>query len=155
MRAADTRDLFLALGYVHAGFRLAEMDLERRLGEARLAQLAGPAAVAPGQFELRLGLIRTARAEWAQLRGTPAAQAYRAAQIYASLDGRRAMTPASFAAVQASLTGPLSRVIVPKLLAALNTGQLSAQQQRFRSRNGGGARAAHSEMARSWNGDKR
>ncbi len=42
IRAADTRDLFLALGYVHAEFRLTEMDLERRLGEGRLAQLVGP-----------------------------------------------------------------------------------------------------------------
>ena len=35
VRAASQRDLFLALGYLHARFRLAEMDLERRLGEGR------------------------------------------------------------------------------------------------------------------------
>ena len=76
VRAADARDLFLALGYLHAKFRLAEMDLERRLGEGRLAQLAGPSAVASDKFELRLGLLRTAQQEWAQLpRSSPAAQA--------------------------------------------------------------------------------
>lgn len=37
--ARNDHDLFLALGYVHARFRLSEMDLERRLGEGRLAQL--------------------------------------------------------------------------------------------------------------------
>ncbi len=65
--AASDHDLFLALGYVHARFRLAEMDEERRLGEGRLAQLAGPTDLASDKFELRLGLLRTAQAEWAQL----------------------------------------------------------------------------------------
>jgi penicillin G amidase len=65
IRASDDSDLFLALGYVHAEFRLTEMDLERRLAEGRLAQLAGPSAVASDKFELRLGLLRTAQEEWA------------------------------------------------------------------------------------------
>ena len=74
--AASDHDLFLALGYVHARFRLAEMDEERRLGEGRLAQLAGPTDLASDKFELRLGLLRTAQAEWAQLpRAGLAAQA--------------------------------------------------------------------------------
>ncbi len=74
--AADDDDAFLALGYVHARFRLAEMDLERRLGEGLLAQLAGPAALASDKFELRLGLLRTAQQEWADMpRSSPAARA--------------------------------------------------------------------------------
>jgi penicillin G amidase len=76
VRAASQRDVFLALGYLHARFRLAEMDLERRLGEGRLAQLAGPSAVGSDRFELRLGLLRTAQQEWAQMRkSSPAALA--------------------------------------------------------------------------------
>ena len=76
VRATSQHDLFLALGYLHATFRLAEMDLERRLGEGRLAQLAGPSAVSSDKFELRLGLLRTAQQEWAQMpRSSPAAQA--------------------------------------------------------------------------------
>src|ERR1039457_6798151 len=74
--ATSDNDAFLALGYVHAEFRLAEMDLERRLGAGRLAQLAGPSAVASDKFELRLGLLRTAQQEWAQTpRSSPDAQA--------------------------------------------------------------------------------
>jgi penicillin amidase len=74
--AATDSDLFLALGYVHARFRLAQMDVERRLGEGRLAQLAGPPAVASDKFELQLGLLRTARQEWADMpRSSPAARA--------------------------------------------------------------------------------
>lgn len=74
--AASDDDLYLALGYVHARFRLTQMDLERRLGEGRLSQLVGPGAVSSDEFELRLGLLRTATAEWAQTsRDSPAGQA--------------------------------------------------------------------------------
>ena len=74
--AATGADLYLAFGYVHARFRLAQMDTERRLGEGRLAQLAGPSAVASDRFELQLGLLRTARQEWAAMpKSSPAAAA--------------------------------------------------------------------------------
>jgi penicillin amidase len=76
IRAAGQDDAFLALGYLHARFRLTEMDLERRLGEGRIAQLAGPSAVPSDEFELRLGLLRTAQREWAAMpRSSPAARA--------------------------------------------------------------------------------
>jgi penicillin G amidase len=74
--AASDHDMFLALGYVHAQFRLSELDEERRLGEGRLAQLAGPTDLASDEFELRLGLLRTAQQEWAQMpKASLAAQA--------------------------------------------------------------------------------
>ncbi len=76
IQAATDHDLFLALGYVHAQFRLSEMDEERRLGEGRLAQLAGPSDLASDKFELELGLLRTAQEEWAQMpKASAAAQA--------------------------------------------------------------------------------
>ena len=76
IQASSRHDVFLALGYVHASFRLAEMDEERRLGEGRLAQLAGPSELSSDEFELRLGLLRTAQREWAQTpRSSPAGQA--------------------------------------------------------------------------------
>jgi penicillin G amidase len=75
IRAADTADALLAMGYLHARFRLAQMDLERRLGEGRISELAGPAAVSSDEFELRLGLLRTAEREWAQTpRSSPVGQ---------------------------------------------------------------------------------
>src|ERR1700746_2372048 len=69
INARNDHDMFLALGYVHAKFRLSEMDAERRLGEGRLAQLAGPSDLSSDEFELRLGLLRTAQNEWARTTG--------------------------------------------------------------------------------------
>jgi penicillin amidase len=67
--AGSTADLFLAEGYLQARFRLTELDAERRLGEGRLAQLGGVSDLASDEFELRLGLLRTARTEWARTPG--------------------------------------------------------------------------------------
>lgn len=79
--ASTDNDAFLAQGYVTASFRFAQMDLERRVGEGRLSQLDGRALLASDRFELRLGLLRTARAEWA---ATPrASQAGQALISYA------------------------------------------------------------------------
>ena len=65
--AAQTdHDLFLATGYVHARFRLFQMDLMRRQGEGRLAEVFGKKAVDTDRFELQLGLLRTAQLEWSQ-----------------------------------------------------------------------------------------
>ncbi|HEY4019860.1 MAG TPA: penicillin acylase family protein [Pseudonocardiaceae bacterium] len=67
VNAGSDSDLWLAEGYLHARFRFSEMDLERRLGEGRLAELQGPSGLSSDQFELQLGLLRTAQAEWATL----------------------------------------------------------------------------------------
>ncbi|TDV43209.1 penicillin acylase family protein [Actinophytocola oryzae] len=74
--AATDDDLFLAQGYVTARFRLTQLDLARRLGSGRLAELNGPAQLESDRFELRLGLLRTARAQWADTpRDSPAGRA--------------------------------------------------------------------------------
>jgi penicillin amidase len=64
--AGNDPDLFLAVGYVHARFRLFQMDLMRRQGEGRLSQVVGKAALDSDRFELQLGLLRTAQQEWSQ-----------------------------------------------------------------------------------------
>ncbi len=68
--AATDHDLFLAVGYVHAKFRLFQMDLLRRQGEGRLSEVFGKAALDSDRFELQLGLLRTAQLEWTQLPST-------------------------------------------------------------------------------------
>ncbi|HVS49422.1 MAG TPA: penicillin acylase family protein, partial [Candidatus Dormibacteraeota bacterium] len=65
--AQTDHDLFLATGYVHARFRLFQMDLLRRQGEGRLSEVFGKAALDSDRFELQLGLLRTAQLEWSSL----------------------------------------------------------------------------------------
>jgi penicillin amidase len=144
--AGSTHDLFLALGYVHAKFRLTELDAERRLGEGRLAQLAGVSALDSDEFELRIGLLRTAQNEWAHTTGAARAAllAYAQgvnddiAQVRASgdwpalftLTGQypSAWTPIDSLVVQGVLTeeldyttGPLDYAILDKSLGSANT----------------------------------
>jgi penicillin amidase len=144
--AGNAHDLFLAEGYVHARFRLSELDAERRLGEGRLAQLAGPSDLASDEFELRLGLLRTAQNEWARTTGTTRAAlvAYAQgvnddiAQVRASgdwpalftLSGQypSPWTPVDSLVVQGVLTqeldyttGPLDYSLLEKSLGAANT----------------------------------
>jgi len=63
--AQTDHDLFVATGYMHARFRLFQMDLLRRQGEGRLSEVVGKAALDSDRLELQLGLLRTAQAEWA------------------------------------------------------------------------------------------
>src|ERR1700682_3240154 len=78
--AQTDHDLFLATGYVHARFRLFQMDLLRRQGEGRLSEVVGKAALESDRFELQLGLLRTAELEWRQL--TPGSRSYDAITVY-------------------------------------------------------------------------
>jgi penicillin amidase len=64
--AATDPDLFTAIGYLHARFRLQQMDLLRRQGEGLLSEVVGPRALDSDRVELEIGLARTAAAEWAQ-----------------------------------------------------------------------------------------
>lgn len=144
--AGSTHDLYLALGYVLAKFRLSELDAERRLGEGRLAQLAGPSDLASDEFELRLGLLRTAQNEWARTTGAARAALLAYAQgvnddiaeVRASgawpalftLTGQypRAWTPVDSLVIQGVLTqeldyttGPLDYALLEKSLGAART----------------------------------
>lgn len=76
IQAQNDHDLFLAMGYLHAKFRLDQMDLMRRQGEGRLSQIVGKKALSSDEFELQLGLLRTARQEWQDMAANdPARQA--------------------------------------------------------------------------------
>lgn len=65
--AQSLADANFALGYVHAQDRLWQMELHRRIGLGRLAELFGPAALEADRLLRRLGLNRAAAAETAQL----------------------------------------------------------------------------------------
>ncbi len=62
--ASTDDDLFWTIGYLQARFRLTEMDLERRGGEGRLAEILGPGQLSSDQFQVMLGLDRAAQLDW-------------------------------------------------------------------------------------------
>ena len=60
LRAQNTHDLYLALGFVHAQDRLFQMDLQRRLSQGRLAEIFGREALVSDRALRTLGLYRHA-----------------------------------------------------------------------------------------------
>ncbi len=56
--AGTERDAYFGLGYVHAQDRLFAMELMRRQGQGRLAELIGPLALRADQYTRTLGLYR-------------------------------------------------------------------------------------------------
>ena len=67
--AKSTADAAFGLGYCHAQDRLWQMELNRRVGSGRLAELLGARAIPADRFLRRLGLRRAAEAEAAALEG--------------------------------------------------------------------------------------
>ncbi len=61
--AANNDDLFFAQGFVQAQDRLFQMDLNRRLGLGRLAEVTGPLGVAFDKFARTLAWPRAAQAQ--------------------------------------------------------------------------------------------
>ena len=60
--ACNDDDLYFAQGYVHAQERLWQMEMNRRLGSGRLAEIFGTIALETDRFCRRLGLHRAADA---------------------------------------------------------------------------------------------
>src|SRR5205085_2634960 len=65
MRAGSMRDAFFGQGFAHAQDRLWQMDYDRRRAAGRWAEWAGKAWVDQDIFMRRLGLPRTAEADYA------------------------------------------------------------------------------------------
>jgi len=60
--AHNEDDLYMAQGYVHAQHRLWQMELNRRIGSGRLAEVFGEVALDVDRFSRRLGMHRAAAA---------------------------------------------------------------------------------------------
>jgi penicillin G amidase len=72
--AASGNDAARALGYVHASERLFQMEMQRRAGQGRLAEMAGEGMLAIDKFIRTLGFYRLAQSSVAAL--SPDAQDY-------------------------------------------------------------------------------
>jgi penicillin G amidase len=92
--AASLEDAHFALGFVHAQDRLWQMEMNRRIGSGRLAEILGPGALETDRFMRTLGLRRVAgenlRHYDAETRGL--LDAY-AAGVNAFLAGRPVLPP--------------------------------------------------------------
>ena len=60
--ASSLEDAHFALGFVHAQDRLWQMEINRRIGSGRLAEILGPAALDTDRLMRTLGLRRAAEA---------------------------------------------------------------------------------------------
>lgn len=63
IEATSVRDAVFAQGFVHAQDRLWQMELNRRVGSGRLAEVFGQLAVPADLFTRRMGLRRAAQAD--------------------------------------------------------------------------------------------
>ena len=67
--AQRDEDLFFAQGFVQAQDRWVQMELGRRLGSGRLAEVAGEKLLEADRFARTVGFRRQAVADWAHLGG--------------------------------------------------------------------------------------
>jgi penicillin amidase len=65
--AASHKDATFALGFVHAQDRLWQLEINRRIGSGRLAEILGPAALDTDRFLRTIGVRRSAEASLARL----------------------------------------------------------------------------------------
>lgn len=76
IRATSITDLAYAMGFSHAQDRGWQLELQRRVGQGRLAEALGPAALETDRFLRALGVHRAAAAQWdwVQRHGDPEAR---------------------------------------------------------------------------------
>jgi penicillin G amidase len=65
IRAQTEADAIFGLGYAHAQDRLWQMEFQRRIGNARLSEVLGPATLPTDRFLRTLGPARAAASAWA------------------------------------------------------------------------------------------
>ncbi len=67
VRATSERDVFFALGFVHAQDRLWQMEFQRRVGAGRLSEVLGPDAVEQDRFLRTWGFYEAAEEAYRNL----------------------------------------------------------------------------------------
>ena len=116
--AASMDDAARALGYVHASERMFQMEIMRRVGQGRMAEIRGPDLLGVDKFIRTLGLYREAESSfsalspWAQRR----AQAY-ADGVNAFLDSHALPPEFLLAGVRPEHWRPADSLVIGKLEA--------------------------------------
>lgn len=73
--AENDEDLYFAQGYLHARFRLFQMDLQTRAAEGRASEIAGPVAINYDKEQRRLGMRYAAEQALQEMEKDPQSQA--------------------------------------------------------------------------------
>ncbi|MCJ9429167.1 penicillin acylase family protein [Kordiimonas marina] len=95
--AATDNDLYFAMGYVHAQDRLWQMEINRRIGHGRLAEVVGKPGLGIDRYMRTLGFSRKAEAALKQMPADVVAslQAY-ADGVNAYIKGHKGALPPEF-----------------------------------------------------------
>ncbi len=64
IEAKSERDLWFAVGFMHARDRLWQLEMNRRVGRGELAEILGPKALETDKFLRTLGVYRAAKAQF-------------------------------------------------------------------------------------------
>jgi penicillin amidase len=133
--AANLDDVARALGYLHASERLYEMEINRRVGQGRVAEVGGADLVNVDRFIRTLGLYALAKSSfaalspWAQQR----LQAY-ADGVNAFLDSHRNALPPEFLILgdKPEPWTPADSLVWGKLMALQLSGNYAMESLRAR-----------------------
>jgi penicillin G amidase len=135
IRAGSEADAFHALGFAHAQDRLFQMEMTRRLGAGRLAEVAGADVLNVDKLMRILGLYRLAEAEAARLPSDMRAsvEAY-AAGVNAFLSTRSGALPPEFQlmGIDPEPWRPADSLVWGKLMAMQLSGNWSDELLRYR-----------------------
>ncbi len=97
IHAGAARDGAFAMGYVHAQDRLWQMEMRRRIGQARLAEVVGERGIETDRFFRTLGLYRVAERNFEMLsEETQSVYEAYAAGVNAYLETRSELLPPEF-----------------------------------------------------------
>lgn len=117
--AASQSDAAYALGYAHAQDRLWQMEMNRRIGSGRLAEILGPSALDTDRFLRTIGVHRSAKANLDRMDGdTRELLAAYAAGVNAFLGGKPVL-PVEFQllGVHPEPWTPLDSIVWVKMMA--------------------------------------
>ena len=135
--AGSLNDGFAALGFVHAQDRLFQMEMMRRVGAGRLAELIGPSGLGSDRFMRTLGLYRLAERQFEHLdAGTREVFAAYAGGVNAWLETHGGALPPEFQVlgVEPEPWRPADSLVWGKLMAVHLSGNWRDELFRFRMR---------------------
>ena len=71
VKAENDADAYYCVGYLHAKYRLLQIDFMRRQGHGRLAEVFGPSLLESDKYQRELNLSRLVDGEWKLIQSVP------------------------------------------------------------------------------------